>query len=106
MLVAEITDCIVGFVHCRHRRDFQTTLYEICVDQAHRRQGIGKALIQRLQEESICQGKTVICLKAPVGIAANDFYESLGFARRSVLPGKRRDLQVWTRIAGDNEEPQ
>lgn len=96
ILIAE-RDCgeLLGFVHYRHRRDVQTTLYEICVVQSLRRQGIGRSLVETLARESAQLGKTSIQLKAPVGIPANAFYQKLGFELNRTESGKKRPLNIW-----------
>lgn len=96
LILAEISSEVVGFVHYRHRRDSQTTLYEICVAQGHRRKGIGKTLISVLIAESSARGKTHIRLKAPVDIQANDFYRAIGFTLMGMESGRNRSLNIWT----------
>lgn len=93
--VAQNNQGIVGFVEYHHRKDHQTTLYHIVVQPGHRRQGIGRQLIEALKNEAHTQGKTLIQLKCPVGLPANEFYERLGFHQIDVLPGKKRALVVW-----------
>ena len=97
LLVAEMADyVIVGFANYRHRRDEQTTLYEICVDQAFRGQGLGRALIASLAIECAALGKAKICLRTPTDIPANDFYRALGFRLATTEPGKHKQLNLWT----------
>lgn len=91
VLVAEQDSQIVGFCNFRHRRDGQTTIYEICVAEAHRGTGIGRALITALCQECT----SCIRLKAVVGIPANEFYQRMGFVLESVQSGKKRSLNVW-----------
>jgi N-acetylglutamate synthase-like GNAT family acetyltransferase len=95
LLVAERAGQVIGFVHHRHRQDSQTTLYEICVDEASRRNGVGRSLVQALTAESRSLGKIRVCLKAPADLPANEFYRQLGFALTDVQQGKRRQLNVW-----------
>ncbi|MBN1583854.1 MAG: GNAT family N-acetyltransferase, partial [Anaerolineae bacterium] len=94
-LVAEDRNKIAGFMEYRSWRDHRTTLYHIVVQSDHRQQGIGRRLIEALGSEAHKQGKTLIQLKCPVDLPANEFYESLGFQRADVLPGKNRELVVW-----------
>ena len=96
LLVAERAGQVIGFVHYRHRQDSQTTLYEICVDEASRRSGVGRSLVQALTIESQALGKACIRLKAPTSLPANDFYRCLGFVLTDVQQGRRRQLNVWT----------
>lgn len=106
LLIAERAGQVIGFVHYRHRQDSQTTLYEICVDEASRRNGVGRSLVQALSAESQALGKACIRLKAPVDLSANEFYQQTGFALVNVHQGKRRQLNVWEiRLTGRDGGP-
>ena len=95
LLVAEVEELVVGFVHYHHRRDRQTTLYHIAVREEHRSQGIGRALIEALSIESSSRGKGQILLRCPTNLAANSFYANIGLSLISAEEGKRRELNVW-----------
>ena len=96
ILVAESKDHrVIGFVHYRHRQDSQTTLYEICVDETQRGNGVGRSLIEMLSAEAAALGKEYIRLKAPVNLPANRFYQIIGFNLVGVIGGKRRQLNIW-----------
>ncbi len=102
VLVAERDSRLLGFVRYRHRRNEQTTIYELCVAQDYRGQGIGRLLIEALAQEAQERGKSHIQLKAVTGIAANGFYEHLGFALIGVETGKKRALNVWRLYHGNH----
>jgi len=102
MLVAQSRQEVIGFANYRHRQDQQTTLYEICVAEGHRRGGIGRALLRALIKESRNVGKTVIRLKCPMDSEANSFYRRVGFVQSSQQPGKIRPLTCWERQLGDD----
>ncbi len=95
LLVAERNGRIIGFIHYRHRKDAQTTVYQICVDQLWRGQGIGRTLMQTLLNESASMGQTVVRLKTPADIPANRFYQALGFQLIDTEPGRFRPVNVW-----------
>lgn len=95
VFIAENGIGIVGFVEYHHRRDSQTTLYHIAVHSDHRRQGIGRQLVDALIRDAAQCNKRVIQLKCPVDLQANEFYERLGFSQIDVQPGRNRDLAVW-----------
>lgn len=95
ILVAENNDQIVGFVHYHHRRDEQTTIYNIVISSQKRLHGIGKRLITALVRESRSLNKQWIVLKCPSELPANRFYRHIGFRRWQKEPGKRRALIVW-----------
>lgn len=74
---------IIGFINYRHRRDEQTTIYEVCVENKYRLQGYGTALINSVIHESLALDKKHIQLKCPADLDANIFYFNLGFIIKS-----------------------
>lgn len=76
--------------HCARKP--QTTLYDIAVLPAYRREGIGKQLVRQLGRESPHEK---IVAKCPVDLPANDFYEKTGWERIAREDGKNRPLNVW-----------
>lgn len=68
-------DSLVGL--CRSLSDFSyvTFIADLAVAQDFQNQGIGKALIQKTQDES-GDGVKLVLLSAP---AANDYYPHIGF---------------------------
>lgn len=95
ILVAVNDGQVVGFVHYHHRRDKQTTLYNIVVRSQKRQRGIGRRLVNALKEESRSLDKLWVILKCPAELSANKFYRRVGFRRWRKEPGKRRALFVW-----------
>ncbi|HIQ06285.1 MAG TPA: N-acetyltransferase [Anaerolineae bacterium] len=95
LLVVEAEGAILGFANYRHRRDQQSTLYEICVAEPYRGQGIGRALMDALVAEAQALGKTWIQLKCPVDLPANRFYQRLGCELIGTEDGRRRPLNIW-----------
>ena len=89
-LVADIEGAIVGTVmggYDGHRG----WIYSVAVDRRHRRQGIGGALIRRLEAALAERG----CLKVNLQVRASNeevvaFYEELGYAvEERISMGKR-----------------
>lgn len=103
LLVAQNGFAIVGFIEYRHRRDHQTTLYNVVVHPDYRRRGIGRQLVLALEKEAIQREKSQVVLKCPEDLPANDFYEQTGYERIHVEPGKLRRLNVWRKLLGDRE---
>ncbi len=95
ILALDENGAVLGFVHYHHRKDGQTTLYSIVVDEVHRRRGIGKRLVAELGEEARRKGQSFIFLKCPTELAANSFYRAGGFDLRSTVEGKHRALHEW-----------
>jgi N-acetylglutamate synthase-like GNAT family acetyltransferase len=87
---------LIGFVHYRHRKDGQTTLYNIVVDSNWRRLGIASRLVQSLEKECKIKQQGKIFLKCPQELAANTFYTNYGFEEGDTQDGKHRALSIWT----------
>ena len=79
VLIAKNDNIIVGFCNYHHRRDSQTTMYEICVEKVHRRCNVGTLLLNALKKESTAENKTKIVLKMPEHLNVDNFYQSNGF---------------------------
>lgn len=66
LLVFETGGEISGFCNYHHRKDGINVIYEICVSDNSRHQGIGKALIDKVPKP--------VQLKCPVDNESNKFY--------------------------------
>jgi N-acetylglutamate synthase-like GNAT family acetyltransferase len=95
IIVAQNLYKVIGFIEYHHRRDDQTTLYHICVEPTYRHQGVGRSLIETLEDEARHQSKRVIRIKCPLNLPANQFYKQVGCSPRGEEQGKRRLLTVW-----------
>jgi len=95
MVAISENEKIVGFVHYRHRKDGQTTLYNILVRHDFQGHGVGERLVAELAKEAVVRSQKMILLKCPVELKANDFYRKLGFTLEGTLDGKKRPLNVW-----------
>lgn len=82
-----------GFVHFHHRRDNQTTIYEIAT--IIKRQGWGRLLFYRVLCSAVERGKKFIVAKCPEDLPSNGFYQKLGFKLAEVESGKKRRLNKW-----------
>ena len=95
IFVAKRNEQIIGFVEYHHRRDNQTTLYNIVVKADYRTQGVGRALVEALAIESRGRGKAFILLKCPIDLPSNQFYKTLQFQSGTAEAGKHRPLNIW-----------
>lgn len=95
LLIVHNGTCIIGFVEYRHRRDHQTTLYNIVIHPDYRRKGFGYKLVKELEKEARLKEKSVVQLKCPVDLLANSFYERIGYQKVNIEPGKSRQLNIW-----------
>lgn len=96
LVAIEMGKEVLGFVHYHHRRDKQTTLYQIVVHPQYRNLGVGSALVKALEAEARMSEKEFILLKCPVSLPANDFYDRYGFTLVGSENGKRQQLNVWS----------
>lgn len=70
--VAVLEKRIVGFIRWHKRRDDWITVYELCVDETYRKQGIGRKLMDAI-------GNGLVKLKCHFDNPAMQFYKRLGF---------------------------
>jgi len=89
------TETIIGFANFRIRKDKNGTLYEIAIEKAHRRVGIGRRLINHLIRLVHVADGHHLRLKCPEELPANGFYRKIGFKRVGTEEGKTRRLNVW-----------
>ena len=87
-----------GFLHFHHRLDGKSTLYHLCVLPKERRKGLGKLLVSTWENNARKHGATILQLKCPENLDANQFYEKIGFTQIDIYAGKRRKLIVWNKI--------
>lgn len=85
----------IGFCNYHHRRDRQTTIYEIAVDKGHAGKGWGRLLFYRVLCDAIEKKQKSIFAKCPVDLASNAFYEHLGFKHEGIEQGRKRQLNCW-----------
>jgi len=84
---------VVGAALCNHCvRKPQTTLYDIAVDESHRREGIASELLDDIVSDT---PHSLIVAKCPVDLAAMHFYRETGWTLDDVVEGKSRSLAVW-----------
>ena len=89
--VAETDGHIAGCVHLalvtkpngRHRAEVQKLL----VHTRHRRQGIGRALMNKVEAIARAHGRTLLVLDTIRGDSAEKLYRSLGWTEAGGIPG-------------------
>jgi len=79
-----------GLCRFHRRRDGRVTIREIVVLPDRRRQGTGRALVERVA--SRCPG-AVIVARCPTCYPANGFWPRVGF----LLVGEEKGCKVWER---------
>jgi RimJ/RimL family protein N-acetyltransferase len=83
----------ISFCRFHKRRDYITTIYEVCVPREFRGKGLGLNLLK--ETVKLVQG--TIRLKCPVDNESNKFYKKIGMELVGVDPGKLRELNIWTK---------
>jgi GNAT superfamily N-acetyltransferase len=63
-----------------------TEISALAVDPAHRRQGVGAALAERLREIALYYNCHKITVQVPAGTPAQAFFERCGYRVEAVLP--------------------
>lgn len=90
--VARLNGEIVGFIRWHRRMDGWTTVYELCVDEPYRKQGVGQQLMSVV-------GNGPVKLKCHSSNPAIQFYQRLGFkviSTEVTKGGKRLDFLILT----------
>jgi N-acetylglutamate synthase-like GNAT family acetyltransferase len=105
LLVAEQQRALVGFVSFHHRRDGWTTIHELCTRAENRKRGVGRALVQQVEQEALHKRQNGVRLKCPLDLPANGFYARLGFTRVGIEEGKRRPLAIWEKQLPQSARP-
>jgi acetyltransferase len=69
--------------NARHRAE----VLKLLVHSTARRRGIATELMDRLEQESVATGRSLLVLDTRAGDAASHLYESRGYTRVGVIPG-------------------
>ncbi|MEJ2645691.1 MAG: GNAT family N-acetyltransferase [Gammaproteobacteria bacterium] len=101
VLVAEDGIRLAGFA-IMHFGFEDARLNLLAVRPAYRRQGLGRLLLQWLEESALVAGVSVVYLEARAGnVGAQAFYGRLGYRTVAQLPGYYRGLEAGVRMARD-----
>ncbi len=111
MLIAEdaASGAPIGYCASRDRylkRDELGVIYQLCVAPGHQRSLVGASLIQSVFKRS-AYGCRLYCCWCAQDLAANYFWESLGFvpiAFRAGSTGKKRVHIFWQKRINDGDE--
>ena len=95
LFVAEVSGEVIGATDWWTRRDRVVVLYNMVVDSACRKRGVGQGLLRALVDWARVRDMREIRLKCPHELPSNGFYRKAGFALSGCEPGKRRLLNCW-----------
>ena len=101
VLTAWRAHAIAGFAIMRYGQDV-AHLNLLAVDPAHRRRGVGRALLGWLEESARTAGTFVIGLELRAGNElARTFYRALGYRELGQIPGYYQGIESAIRMARD-----
>jgi GNAT superfamily N-acetyltransferase len=90
LLSAYDDDELVGTVQLAHawqpNSTHRTEVVKLLVRRDSRGRGIGRLLMERLEDEARADGKTLLLLDTVSGSVADSLYEKLGWTRIGVIP--------------------
>ncbi|MBI4889249.1 MAG: GNAT family N-acetyltransferase [Acidobacteria bacterium] len=81
-------DTVIGAARCLTDYAYVTYCSDLCVRESHQRQGIGRRLLELVQQAAPCR---IVLLAAPKAV---DYYPNIGFTQHpsawTILPGELR----------------
>jgi GNAT superfamily N-acetyltransferase len=90
LLGARLEGALVGTVQIAHawqpNSPHRAEVVKLVVHRSGRGRGVGRALMQRLEEEARADGRTLLVLDTVAGSVADGMYERLGWTRVGVVP--------------------
>lgn len=99
--VARAAGRVVGFCIARYRMDVGYILL-FAVDQAHRRRGLGTALVRWVEETALVAGIGIMYLEARLNnTGARAFYRTLGYREFKVEPRHYSGIEAAVRLGRD-----
>lgn len=101
VLVASVQSYINGFAIMSFG-DVQAHLSLLAVRPSHQRRGIGRQMMEWLEESALVAGIATIDLELRANnSAARDFYRTLGFKDTAYVPGYYRGVETGLRMSRD-----
>jgi [ribosomal protein S18]-alanine N-acetyltransferase len=105
VVVAEVRSHLVGFAIMEFG-EVQAHLSLLAVKPSHHRCGIGRAVMQWLEESALTAGITTITLELRANnYGARAFYRLLGFQEGAYIPGYYRGIETALRMSRDIRRP-
>lgn len=90
LLAAQVDGVVVGVVQLglegRANGNHRAEVMKLLVHTAHRKHGIGRALMTALEDHARRIGRTTLVLDTRAGDPSQRLYESLGYALAGVIP--------------------
>lgn len=101
VVVAAVRNHLTGFA-IMNFGDEQAHLSLLAVTPSHQRCGIGRQIMEWLEESALVAGITTVNLELRANnFAARDFYRALGFTDSAYIPGYYRGVETALRMSRD-----
>ena len=101
VLVSEVQSHLVGFAIVEFG-DVQAHLSLLAVKPSHHRCGIGRSLIDWIEESALTAGITTVTLELRANnYGARAFYRLIGFEEGAYIPGYYRGVETALRMSRD-----
>ncbi|MGZ5258383.1 MAG: GNAT family N-acetyltransferase [Burkholderiales bacterium] len=101
VLVAEVRSHLVGFAIMEFG-DVQAHLSLLAVKPSYHRCGIGRALVEWLEDSALTAGITTVTLELRANnYGARAFYRLVGFEEGAYIPGYYRGIETALRMSRD-----
>ncbi|HET7449420.1 MAG TPA: GNAT family N-acetyltransferase [Gaiellaceae bacterium] len=95
LLAAYVDGDLVGTVQLVHawppNSQHRADVAKLLVHRRVRGRGVGRALMEQLEQEARADGKSLLILDTVAGRAADRLYDRLGWTRLGTVPGYARD---------------
>lgn len=99
--VAHDAGRVIGFAIAKFRMD-EAHILLLAVDEAHRRCGVGTALIRWIEKTALVAGIGIVYLEARLANAgAREFYKALGYKEFKVDAKRYRGVEAGVRLGKD-----
>jgi ribosomal-protein-alanine acetyltransferase len=101
VVVAQHAGQVIGFAIMKYKEE-EAYLHLFAVHPAHQRRGVGRALVEWLEQTARTAGIGLIYLEARVtNTAGRAFYRTLGFTEFKRIPRMYRGVEDGVRIGKD-----
>ncbi|KAJ3917406.1 acyl-CoA N-acyltransferase [Lentinula edodes] len=81
-----ILGCVILYLAQLPNAKHRAEVGKLIVGREHRKRGIGKMLLDRMEDEARKHGRKILVLDTETGSGAELFYERLGYSKAGVIP--------------------
>ncbi|KAJ4467595.1 acyl-CoA N-acyltransferase [Lentinula lateritia] len=81
-----ILGCVILYLAQLPNAKHRAEVGKLIVGREHRKRGIGKMLVDRMEDEARKHGRKILVLDTETGSGAELFYERVGYSKAGVIP--------------------